>query len=85
LSLIEHFLSYLYNVMLGFASNFYPLAPFYKRSWFSKLGNGHFDFPRAGGVSPAVLPKGQGSDVAPAQAVVRRVRGIGFWRRANTD
>jgi hypothetical protein len=49
------FLSYLYNAMPGFASNFYPLSPFYKRSWFSKLGNGHFDFPRAGAVSPAVL------------------------------
>jgi hypothetical protein len=55
LSLTEHFLSYLYNAMPGFASNSYPLSPFYKRSWFSKLGNGHFDFPRAGAVSPAVL------------------------------
>jgi hypothetical protein len=55
LSLTEHFLSYLYNAMPGFASNSYPLSPFYERSWFSKLGNGHFDFPRAGAVSPAVL------------------------------
>lgn len=53
LSLTEHSLSYLYKAMPGFASNSYPLSPFYKWSWFSKVGNGPFRLPDSWSGAPA--------------------------------